>query len=174
MPAIGFDEAVRTILASVQPLPGENVTLAHALGRVAAAIVIADEDGVPFPRSAMDGYAVRASECALAAQDNPIELPVAGRVFAERGESALAPGTALAITTGSPIPRGADAVIPHERIERHGASIRIFAPVAPGDSVFPPGEDFRRGDELVAAGGGLSPGQLAIGAFAAPTTRRGL
>jgi molybdopterin molybdotransferase len=136
----------------VQPLPAENVALAHALGRVAAATVIADEDAVPFPRSAMDGYAVRASECALAAQDNPIELPVAGQVFAERGESTLAPGTALAITTGSPIPRGADAVIPHERTERHGASMRIFAPVAPGDSVFPPGEDFRRGDELAFAG----------------------
>ena len=172
MPAIGFDEALRTILASVQPLPAENVTLAHALGRVAAAPVIADEDAVPFPRSAMDGYAVRASECPLAAQDNPIELPVAGQVFAERGESTLAPGTALAITTGSPIPRGADAVIPHERIERHGASIRIFAPVAPGDSVFPAGEDFRRGDELVAAGEVLNPGQLALVAFAGrPTVR---
>ena len=166
MPAIGFDEALRTILSTVQPLPAEDVALAHALGRVAAATVIADEDAVPFPRSAMDGYAVRASECALAAQDNPIELPVAGQVFAERGESTLAPGTALAITTGSPIPRGADAVIPHERTERHGASIRIFAPAAPGDSVFPPGEDFRRGDELVAAGEVLNPGQLALLAFA--------
>jgi molybdopterin molybdotransferase len=120
----------------------------------------------------MDGYAVRASECALATQDYPIELPVAGQVFAERGESTLAPGTALAITTGSPIPRGADAVIPHERAERHGASMRIFAPVAPGDSVFPPGEDFRRGDELVAAGEVLNPGQLALLAFAGrPTVR---
>ncbi len=172
MPAIGFDEALRTILSTVQPLPAEDVALAHALGRVAAATVIADEDAVPFPRSAMDGYAVRASECALAAQDNPIELPVAGQVFAERGESTLASGTALAITTGSPIPRGADAVIPHERTERHGASIRIFTPVAPGDSVFPPGEDFRRGDELVAAGEVLNPGQLALVAFAGrPTVR---
>jgi len=172
MPAIGFDEALRTILSTVQPLPAEDVALAHALGRVAAATVIADEDAVPFPRSAMDGHAVRASECALAAQDNPIELPVAGQVFAERGESTLAPGTALAITTGSPIPRGADAVIPHERTERHGASIRIFAPVAPGDSVFPPGEDFRRGDELVTTGEVLNPGQLALLAFAGrPTVR---
>src|SRR3984893_3277015 len=128
MSAIGFDEALRTILSSVQHVASEDAALAQALGRIAAAPVIADEDAVPFPRSAMDGYAVRASECALATQDNPIELPIAGHVFAEEGESTLAPGTALAITTGAPIPRGADAVIPHERTEQLGASIRIFAP----------------------------------------------
>ena len=172
MSAIGFDEALCTILSTVQPLPAENVAIAHALGRVAATMVVADEDGVPFPRSAMDGYAVRASECALAAQDNAIELPVAGHVFAEKGESTLACGTASAITTGAPIPRGADAVIPHERTERHGASVRIFAPVTPGDSVFPPGEDFHRGDELVAPGEVLNPGKLALLAFAGRATMR--
>ena len=172
MPAMGFDEAIRTIQSAVQPLPAENVALAHALGRVVAATAVAEEDAVPFPRSAMDGYAVRASECALATHDNPTELPVTGRVFAEKGESTLAPGTALAITTGAPIPRGADAVIPHELTEHHGTSISIFAPLAPGDSVFPPGEDLRRGDELVAVGEVLSPGKLALLAFAGrPTVR---
>jgi molybdopterin molybdotransferase len=166
MPAIDFDEALHTILSTVTPLSAENVAVAQALGRVTAATVFADEDAVPFPRSAMDGYAVRASECALATQDNPIELPVAGQVFAEKGESILAPATALAITTGSPIPSGADAVIPHERVARRGASIRIFAPVSPGDSVFPPGEDFHDGDELIAAGEILNPGKLALLAFA--------
>jgi molybdopterin molybdotransferase len=166
MLAIGFDEALRTIHSTVQPLPAENVTLAHALGRVVAARAVADEDAVPFPRSAMDGFAVRASECALATHDNPTELPVTGQVFAEEGESTLAPGTALAITTGAPIPRGADAVIPHERTEQYDGSVRIFAPVAPGDSVFPPGEDLRRGDELVSIGEVLTPGKLALLAFA--------
>lgn len=172
MRAIGFDEALRTILSTVQPLPAENVALAQALGRVAAAPAVAEEDAVPFPRSAMDGYAVRAGECALATQDHPIELPVMGQVFAEKGESTLALGTALAIMTGAPVPRGADAVIPHERTEQHGASIRIFAPVALGDSIFPPGEDFRAGDELVATGEVLNPGKLALLAFAGrPTVR---
>jgi molybdopterin molybdotransferase len=166
MNTISFDKAIDTILSTVQPLPEENVALADALGRVAAESAIADEDAVPFPRSAMDGYAVRAGECALATQQNPIELGVAGQVFAEKGESTLAPGTALSITTGAPIPRGADAVIPHERTDRNGASVRIFAPVVPGDCVFPPGEDFRRGDELITLGEILNPGKLALLAFA--------
>jgi molybdopterin molybdotransferase len=166
MSAIGFDVALHTILSAVLPLPAENVILAQALGRVVAETVIAYEDAVPFSRSAMDGYAVRASDCVSATQNHTIELPVAGRVFAEKGEASLVPGTALAIMTGAPVPHGADAVIPHERTEQHGASIRIFAPVASGDCVFPPGEDFRRGEELIAAGEILNPGKLALLAFA--------
>src|SRR6202035_2535565 len=66
----------------------------------------------------------------------------------------------------------ADSVIPHERTERRGATLRIFAPVSLGDCVFPPGEDFHRGDELVAAGEVLNPGKLALLAFAGrPTVR---
>jgi molybdopterin molybdotransferase len=166
MPAIGFDEALRTIVSNVQPLSAENVALAHALGRVAADAVVADEAAVPFPRSAMDGYAVRANECALATQENPIDFPVAGQVFAEQGESSLPLGAALAITTGAPLPCGADTVIPHERTERRRDMVRIFAPVALGDSVFPPGEDLHRGEELVATGEVLNPGKLALLAFA--------
>jgi molybdopterin molybdotransferase len=166
MHAISFENALRTMFSAVQPLPRENVALANALGRISGARIVADEDAVQFPRSAMDGYAVRASECALATQEHPVDLPVVGQAFAEKGESALLPGTAIYITTGAPIPRYADAVIPHERIERLGDSARIFAPVAVGGSVFPPGEDFRRGDELVAEGEILTPGKLALLAFA--------
>jgi molybdopterin molybdotransferase len=166
MIATTYDNALSTILSAVQPLPAECISLEHALGRIAAEKVFAAEDAVPYPRSAMDGFAVRASDCALATQRNPIELPVAGQVFAEKGESVLAPGTALTITTGAPIPRGADAVIPQERTERCEAGVRIFASVAPGDCVFPPGEDFRQGDELIAAGDVLNPGKLALLAFA--------
>jgi molybdopterin molybdotransferase len=166
MHATNFDIALRTILSAVEPLPTENVALGNALGRITAARIVADESAVPFARSAMDGYAVRPSECALATQDHPIELPVAGQVFAERGESTLPPGISLAITTGAPIPRGADAVIPRERTERLGSSIRIFAPVVPGACVFPPGEDFCRGEELIARGEVLNPGKLGLLAFA--------
>jgi molybdopterin molybdotransferase len=166
MLTIGFDEALGIILSRVQPVSSENVALDQALGRIAATAVIADEDAVPFPRSAMDGYAVRASECVRATKDHPIELPIAGQVFAEKGEAILARGTALAIMTGAPVPRGADAVIPHERTEQHGDSVRIFAPLAPGDCVFPPGEDFRKGDELIATGEVLNAGKLALLAFA--------
>jgi molybdopterin molybdotransferase len=166
MAAIGFDQAQRTIISAVRPLTSENVMLSGALGRIAASRVVADEDAVPYARSGMDGFAVRASDCANATVGHPCELPVAGKVFAEKGESTLTPGTALAITTGAPLPRGADAVIPHEKTESIGEFILIFAPVPRGDCVFPPGEDLRRGDEILAAGETITAGKLALLAFA--------
>jgi molybdopterin molybdotransferase len=166
MSAIGFDQALRTILNAARPLTSENVALSGALDRIAASRVVADEDAVPYARSAMDGYAVRAADCAFATAGQPCELPVTGKVFAEKGESVLAPGTALVITTGAPLPRGADAVIPHEKTERNGASVLIFAPVASGDCVFPPGEDLRRGDEILTTGETITAGKLGLLAFA--------
>jgi molybdopterin molybdotransferase len=166
---ISFDEARNTILATIQPLEATRVLLRDALGRIAAETIVADADAVPFPRSAMDGYAVRAAECSRATREHPIDLPLAGQVFAEQAESTLAPGTTLAITTGAPLPHGADAVIPYEQIECHDATIHIFASVASGACVFPPGEDIRRGDELVASGEPLRAGTLALLAFAGTT-----
>jgi molybdopterin molybdotransferase len=166
---ISFDEARNTILSNIQPLEATEVLLRDGLGRIAAKTIVADADAVPFPRSAMDGYAVRAAECSRASREYPIEFPLAGQVFAEQAESTLAPGTTLAITTGAPLPYGADAVIPYEQIERHDATIRIFAPVSSGACVFPQGEDIRRGDELVATGESLRAGTLALLAFAGTT-----
>jgi molybdopterin molybdotransferase len=166
---ISFDEARQTILTAVQPLDTTRISLGDAFGRIAAERIVADEDAVPFPRSAMDGYAVRAVDCIHASQEHPVKLPVVGQVFAEQGEFTLASGTVLAITTGAPLPEGADAVIPYEKIARRGAAIQIYAPVAPGASVFPPGEDLRRGDELVASGEPVRAGTLALLAFAGVT-----
>jgi molybdopterin molybdotransferase len=169
---ISFDEARCTILSTILPLGVTRVSLRDALGRIAAETIVADADAVPFPRSAMDGYAVRAAESSRATREHPMEIPLVGKVFAEQAESNLAPGTTLAITTGAPLPDGADAVIPFEQIERHDSTIRIFGPVALGACVFPPGEDIRRGDELVASGESLSAGKLALLAFAGTTQLR--
>jgi molybdopterin molybdotransferase len=166
---ISFDEARNAILSTIQPVAATSVSLRDALGRIAAETVVADADAVPFPRSAMDGYAVRAGECSRANREHPVELPLSGQVFAERVEATLAHGTTLAITTGAPLPDGADAVIPYEQIERRDTVIRIFAPVASGACVFPPAEDIHRGDELIAAGESLRAGTLALLAFAGKT-----
>jgi molybdopterin molybdotransferase len=169
---INFDDALVKILAAVQPLEATTVPLSDGLGRITAERIVADADAVPYPRAAMDGYAVRAAECSRATRQQPSQIPLAGQVFAEHGEKTLAPGTTLAIATGAPLPHGADAVIPYEKIERHDGTIHIFTPVAPGACVFPPGEDIRRGDELVASGESLRPGTLALLAFAGTTQLR--
>lgn len=163
---VGFDEARKIILAAVNPLPAESVALAEARGRVVAEDVVADADLVPYSRSAMDGYAVHSADVASATPGRPVRLPVVGTVLAEEGEAFLRAGTALGITTGAPVPVGADAVIPFEQVECSDTKIAICEPVRPGEYIFPPAEDVRRGDLLVGHGEVLRPAALALLAFA--------
>jgi len=163
---LSFDEARRVIMAAVRPLSAESVALVEARGRVAAEDIIADEDLVPYARSAMDGYAVRAADIAQASLASPVRLPLSGKVLAERvPPSGIAPGTAMAIATGAPVPSGADAVLPHEQVRRNADGIEVSAPVNAGHCIFPPAEDVRRGDLLLESGEVLRPAVLALLAF---------
>jgi len=102
---VSFDRARALVLAAVAPVEVEIVPLAEALGRVAAERIVAREDLVGYPRSAMDGYAVRAADTAAACAGAPVSLPVVGKILAERGEATLPSGPALVIATGAPVPR---------------------------------------------------------------------
>lgn len=155
---IAFPEAICRIVDVCAPLGTERVPLGASAGRVAAEAIDATEDLVPFARSAMDGFAVRTADLAEA----PIELPVAGRLYADSGAAEHAPRTATAIATGAAIPRGADAVLPIEDVETHDGVVRIARTVSPGSHIFPPGEDARTGERIVTAGTKLRPSTLGL------------
>jgi molybdopterin molybdotransferase len=144
---ISFDEA-REVVRRVPPLEIERRRLPSAAGCVLAERLVAPHDLVPFARSAMDGFAVRAADTLHA----PVTLPVAASVFAEASVARHAPFTATAITTGGALTEGADAVIPQEETIATPGSIVVAAPASAGRNVFPPGEDARAGEELAAAG----------------------
>lgn len=162
---LSFDEARELILADVRALPAETIPVADAPGRVLAESVCAEADLVPYPRSAMDGYALHASDTKAASASQPRVLPVVGNVFAEKGEAELPPHTTMAITTGAPIPRGADAVIPFEYVERRDGAIAITDPTVAGNCIFPPGEDARCGELLLRSGELIRPATVGLLAF---------
>ena len=162
---IAFDRALALVEDTVHPLPTEILPLGEASGRVLAEDVRADEDAVPYARSAMDGYAVRAVDTKDATTEHPLNLQVTGSVFTEAGESSLLCAAALGISTGAPIPHGADAVIPIEQTQRSDHQIRVSRPVSTGDCIFPPAEDVRRGDLLASRGDVLRPATIGLFAF---------
>ncbi len=163
---ISFDDA-RAIVASLAPLGVERCSLETAEGRTLAERVVSPEDLVPFARSAMDGFAVRAHDT----RNAPITLHIVASVYAEAGDvREHVPLTATAIATGAALPAGADAVIPIEDAIVNGDAIVIVRPLQPETHVFPPGEDARAGDELVAAGAVLDAPQLGILASAGVTS----
>jgi molybdopterin molybdotransferase len=144
-------EATALVLAAAAPLEVERAPLADAAGRVAAEDARSAVDLPPFDRSAMDGYAVRAADTAGA----PLRL--AGEVAAgETATATLEPGTAVGITTGAPIPRGADAVLQSELAELADGTVRSTQPLDAGRHIRVRGEDVRAGDLIAPAGAPLT------------------
>ena len=166
---------VRSLLSGLGARPTERVALADALGRITASPVESPIDLPPFRNSQMDGFAVRAADIA----DAPVELPVSGEVAAAAGAPAtLAPGTAVRIMTGAPVPAGADAVVPVEDTERatsdeagpdegrsadHGR-VRILRSRRPGEYVREAGSDLAAGADVLPPGLRLAPRHLAAAA----------
>jgi molybdopterin molybdotransferase len=160
------DHAARLLNLLRPPTPG-IVPLREALGLVLAADVTAAGAIPPFDNSAMDGYAVRAADCAGASPDAPVTLAVVGESAAGHPFSgSVAPGFAVRIMTGAPLPAGADSVVAQEHVTRSGGDVVLGAAVRGGAHVRRAGEDARSGDVVVRAGVELRPRHLAAAASA--------
>lgn len=141
--------------------PTETVTVSvfDALGLVLAEPVSAPHDVPPFTNSAMDGYAVRAEDVTSA----PVTLPVLEDVAAghvAKGE--LAPGAAIKIMTGAPMPVGADTVVRVEDTRPGVDSVEILVAPDLGTAVREAGGDVEAGDLVFAAGERLTPRHVAV------------
>lgn len=158
-----FDEALRQLLALATPTGAERVGLDAAAGRVLAEDVVVASDLPPFDASVMDGYAVRAGGFT---GEGPWEFPVAGESRAGAPADALADGAVARVFTGAELPRGADAVVMQEEVERLGDRARFVTAPKPGAFVRRRGDDLRRGDVALSAGTRLRPAHLALAATA--------
>jgi molybdopterin molybdotransferase len=139
-------------------LETESVALEAALGRVLAADAIAPFDVPGFVNSAMDGYAVRGADLSAGTEST---LRLIGVVLAGGDEAPqVLAGTCVRITTGAPLPRGADSVVMKEDTRADGDTIHIAAGTATGANVRPAGEDYRAGDFALARGCVLTPARL--------------
>ena len=160
---IEVDEARRLVLEGAVPLPAEVVATADARGRVLAAAVASTRTIPPAACSAMDGYALRADDLALASRSAPCRLALAFEVPAGGLPARpLRPGEAARIFTGAKLPEGADSVVMQEDAEGEGAEVAFFGPPARGEHVRVAGEDVRAGEVVLAAGCRLGAAQLGV------------
>ena len=166
---ISLEEARRRLDAAVRPITRtERVRLEDAAGRVAAADITSPIDVPPFARSAMDGYALVSSDTEGATRSTPVRLRLLDRIYTGQISSAtIERGTCAEISTGAPLPSGADAVVMVEETGKNESDdgIRIFAVTAAGQHVGRRGADIAEGDRVIAAGDLLSPSR--VGAIAA-------
>ena len=157
---VPLEDAQSLVLAACPPLAPVTVGFEAAEGLVLAADVVATEQVPPFANTAVDGYAVVASDTAAA----PVELPVVAEVAAGAAtDRVLRPGEAIRIMTGAPIPAGADAVVMVEDTERVGDDrVLVKATVPAGAAVRPAGDDVEPGDLLFTAGTLVRPAVLGV------------
>lgn len=165
---ISIDEARQRLAANVRPIERtEWVTLSEAAGRVAGADVHATLFVPPFSRSAMDGYAVVASDTTTASQNTPARLRMLERIYTGQTPTQMVTsGDCSEISTGAPLPDGADAVVMVEQTTKHDENtIDIRSTVTPGQNIGRRGADMSPGDLAVRRGDLLNPSR--IGALAA-------
>ncbi len=158
---IGYEEAL-TLLAKAAFKRGttglEKVPLSKSLGRIVAKRISSAEPHPLFDNSSMDGYAIRAVDAAHI----PARLPVKGIFVAGDAPGKVAPGAAYEITTGAPLPKGCDAIVPVEHVvkKESGRVIEISEPTEAGDFVRRRGADIQAGDPIVYPGTRLEPRHL--------------
>ncbi|KGQ19019.1 Molybdopterin biosynthesis protein MoeA [Lysobacter dokdonensis DS-58] len=162
-----FDEAQAIVdaTAAEDRLPAERLAIARTQGRILAQEVVAPIPQPPFDNSAMDGYAIRHADVA----EGGTTLQLAGEQFAGRAlDLRVEPGQCIRITTGAPMPAGADTVVVREVVRVEGDRIAIPAGIRAQANVRRAGEDVRIGDCV------LSPGQVLTPARVATTASLGI
>ncbi len=161
-----IQEARNRILAVIRPLTSETVGVTAAYGRVLAGPVLAPIDLPGFDNSAMDGFALRSGDVAQASPAGPVKLRLRGTVPAgELFPGTVEPGTCVRIFTGSPLPRGADAVVMQEDCRSEPDEpewIAVGEPAKPWENIRFRGEDVKRGATLAEAGSRLSTGRISL------------
>lgn len=153
---IPISTARAEVLARTRVLPQEPVPVGIALGRVLARDVAAAANVPPFENSAMDGFAVHQGP-----SSRTLRIVGESRAGAP-ADVELGDGEAIRISTGAPLPRGADAVIRVEDTSERDGTVTLAAAVEAGRNVRRAGEDLRAGEVVLRAGTRLGPAELGV------------
>lgn len=154
---ITVDQALTALLALVDPLETEEVSLAQAGDRILMKTARATRAQPPFAASAMDGYALRADQAQPGARFTVIGESAAGHGFS----GAVGPGQTVRIFTGAPVPQGADRIVIQEDVIRDGDQITLGARLDGAHYMRPAGGDFAEGATLDAPRR-LGPSEIAL------------
>ncbi len=156
-------EALAKLLAHLPiKINAEQIASQAALGRVTAGPVLAPHPLPEFPRTTVDGYAVRAADTHGASESLPAYLELVGEVpMGAAPDLTLASGECALIHTGGMLPNGADAAVMLEYTQQaRSGEIEVLRAVAVGENVIEVGEDVQQGAEVIPAGRKLRPAEI--------------
>lgn len=158
---ISVEEALEILLSNLPERSIQEISFHESLGRVLAEELVATCDIPPFFRSALDGYAVRASDV----KNAPVDLEIIGEIRAGGSIPVkIGAGQAVSIMTGAPVPEGADAVqmVERCRVSEEGQKVTILKPVRAQDNIAERGSEARAGQVVLEAGHRIGPAEIAV------------
>jgi molybdenum cofactor synthesis domain-containing protein len=150
------EEAIDIVLSEVRPLAPARMPFTQALGLVLAEDVHAGEPMPPFRAASVDGFAV------VAADPSPVRRLVGEQVAGYIGDVQVAAGTAVRVTTGAPVPPGADAMVMVEFTEERDGNVEIKTEVEAGSNIRPAGQDLAQGELVLARGTPLGAPEIGL------------
>jgi len=142
----------------------EEIPLLETVGRILAKDIVADDDLPDFPRSIVDGYAVKGASTFGSSESNPAYLTLSGSIaMGESPEIAVGPGEAAQIATGGMLPPGADSVVMIEHTEAiDNSTIEVYRSVAPGQNMIAIGEDIKKQTGVLLKGQMIRPQEAGL------------
>jgi molybdopterin molybdotransferase len=169
---ISVEQALEKVLNNIGTLDDEERPLLECLGQVLAEDIRSEINVPPLDNSAMDGYAVRASDIKGSSKQTPRILKVIDMVIAGgTPKKSVEPGTAIRIMTGAPTPQGADAVVAFEETDetqrsaasgKSPAEIAIMTEEKPGANIRKAGESVSKGSLVLEKGTIIRPSEIGV------------
>lgn len=155
---ITYEEALDEILEHTAPTGQKRVRLEHILGYVLAEPVVARFELPHFDNSAVDGFGVKLADVAGACESNPASLKLTHSFPAGHADDAqIEPGCAVKILTGAMVPSSCEAVVMREFCQEKGDSVLVKRAASPGENIRRRGEEFSKGQEVLARGVRITP-----------------
>lgn len=158
-----IEECLARMLNEVKRQELQTASIEDAAGYVLAKTVYSEMSVPPFPKSAMDGYAVRAADLSGASKDTPVILQVKGELLAgDYEEIPYTTASAVRVMTGAFVPEGYDAVVKQEDTDYGEQQVTVYTSVVPYMNYCKIGEDISEGDVVAAQGTRLSPVHIGL------------
>ena len=146
---ISLEEAKELLLEKVKPLSFEEIDIKDSLNRVLYEDIFSEINSPPFPRSPLDGYAVKGEDIEDASNNN-VYLKVIDKIYAGYvSKKDLKSGEAIRIMTGAPIPKGCNCIVRQEDTIEENGLVKIMKSHKPYDNYCYEGEDFKAGTKIL-------------------------
>ena len=154
-----YEEAIKKINEIVSfDLQSEDTSLASSLNRILAEALIAPIDIPHYPKSQMDGYALRSEDTFEASETSPIKLKLIESVNAGSAPKySIEKNKCSYVATGAPIPEGADSVVMIENTQTLGEYITLARGVVPGENIMKVGYDIKKGSQILSKNTLITP-----------------